>query len=52
MFYVSLNSDALSFVFHVGFFTTIIFSGFCALVEEDAKKIVALGTISQIGFVF
>nr|BAV82792.1 NADH dehydrogenase subunit 5 [Onchocerca ochengi] len=49
--YISLNSDVLSFVFYVGFFT-MVFSGFCALVEEDAKKIVALSTMSQIGFCF
>ncbi|VDM09476.1 unnamed protein product, partial [Wuchereria bancrofti] len=45
--YVSLNSDVLVFVFYVGFFT-MVFSGFCALVEQDAKKIVALSTMSQI----
>nr|BAV82925.1 NADH dehydrogenase subunit 5 [Wuchereria bancrofti] len=49
--YVSLNSDVLVFVFYVGFFT-MVFSGFCALVEQDAKKIVALSTMSQIGFCF
>nr|YP_009306214.1 NADH dehydrogenase subunit 5 [Dirofilaria sp. 'hongkongensis']AOP18689.1 NADH dehydrogenase subunit 5 [Dirofilaria sp. 'hongkongensis'] len=49
--YVSSNSDVLSFVFYIGFFT-LVFSGFCALVENDAKKIVALSTMSQIGFCF
>lgn len=49
--YVSLNSDFLFFVFFVGFFT-MVFSGFCSLVEQDVKKIVALRTISQIGFCF
>nr|ADN52160.1 NADH dehydrogenase subunit 5 [Loa loa] len=49
--FVSMSSDLLSFVFYVGFFT-MFFSGFCALVEEDAKKIVALSTMSQIGFCF
>ncbi|EFO12952.1 NADH dehydrogenase subunit 5 [Loa loa] len=49
--FVSMSSDLLSFVFYVGFFT-MFFSGFCALVEEDAKKIVALRTMSQIGFCF
>uniref|UniRef100_A0A0R3RL55 NADH dehydrogenase subunit 2 n=1 Tax=Elaeophora elaphi TaxID=1147741 RepID=A0A0R3RL55_9BILA len=28
------------------------FSGFCALIEKDPKKIVTLSTISQIGFCF
>lgn len=50
-FYVCLNSDVLTFVFYVGFFT-IVFSGLCALVEQDAKKVVALSTMSQIGFCF
>uniref|UniRef100_A0A8R1TYX5 NADH:ubiquinone reductase (H(+)-translocating) n=1 Tax=Onchocerca volvulus TaxID=6282 RepID=A0A8R1TYX5_ONCVO len=39
--YVSLNSDVSSFIFYVGFLA-IVFSGFCVLAEEDAKKIVAL----------
>lgn len=50
-FYICMNSDVMLFVFYVGFFT-IVFSGFCALIEMDAKKIVALRTISQIGFCF
>nr|BAV81390.1 NADH dehydrogenase subunit 5 [Acanthocheilonema viteae] len=49
--YVTLNSDVLLVVFYVGFFT-VIFSGVCSLYEEDAKKIVALSTMSQIGFCF
>nr|BAV82668.1 NADH dehydrogenase subunit 5 [Brugia pahangi] len=49
--YICLNSDVLTFVFYVGFFT-MVFSGFCALVEQDAKKVVALSTMSQIGFCF
>lgn len=49
--YVFLSSDILCFVFYLGFFT-VLFSGFCSLVEIDAKKIVALRTISQIGFCF
>nr|ASS35166.1 NADH dehydrogenase subunit 5 [Thelazia callipaeda] len=50
-FYVCLSSFSLSVVFFVGFFT-IFFSGLCALLEQDAKKIVALSTMSQIGFCF
>lgn len=49
--YIFLNSDVLCFVFYLGFFT-VLFSGFCSLVEMDAKKIVALRTMSQIGFCF
>nr|YP_011001037.1 NADH dehydrogenase subunit 5 [Mastophorus muris]WPN85873.1 NADH dehydrogenase subunit 5 [Mastophorus muris] len=49
--YVSLSSVALFFIFCVGFFT-MFFASCCALVEEDAKKIVALSTMSQIGFCF
>lgn len=49
--FISMNSDVLSIIFYVGFFTIII-SGFCSLIENDAKKIVALSTISQIGFCF
>nr|YP_009679054.1 NADH dehydrogenase subunit 5 [Setaria labiatopapillosa]QDF64282.1 NADH dehydrogenase subunit 5 [Setaria labiatopapillosa] len=49
--YLFTNSDVLSFVFYVGFFTMII-SGLCSLIEEDAKKIIALSTMSQIGFCF
>uniref|UniRef100_A0A0R3RI89 NADH dehydrogenase subunit 6 n=1 Tax=Elaeophora elaphi TaxID=1147741 RepID=A0A0R3RI89_9BILA len=30
----------------------MVFSSFCALVEKDSKKIVALSTMSQIGFCF
>nr|BAV81424.1 NADH dehydrogenase subunit 5 [Litomosoides sigmodontis] len=49
--YVFLNSDVLYVVFFIGFFT-VVFSGLCSLVEMDAKKIVALSTMSQIGFCF
>nr|YP_010837682.1 NADH dehydrogenase subunit 5 [Mansonella sp. 'DEUX']WGC93691.1 NADH dehydrogenase subunit 5 [Mansonella sp. 'DEUX']WGC93703.1 NADH dehydrogenase subunit 5 [Mansonella sp. 'DEUX'] len=49
--FVTLNADVLGCVFYVGFFT-MVFSGFCSLIEGDAKKIVALSTMSQIGFCF
>lgn len=52
--FVSLSSVSLFFfffVFCVGFFT-MNFASCCALVEENAKKIVALSTISQMGFCF
>nr|YP_003734897.1 NADH dehydrogenase subunit 5 [Setaria digitata]ACZ44421.1 NADH dehydrogenase subunit 5 [Setaria digitata] len=49
--YLFYDSVVLSFVFYVGFFT-MVFSGLCSLVEQDAKKIVALSTMSQIGFCF
>lgn len=49
--YILINSVCLVIIFYVGLFT-IFFSGFCAIVEQDAKKIVALSTISQIGFCF
>lgn len=49
--YLFVDSSVLSFVFYIGFFT-MVFSGLCSLVEQDAKKIVALSTMSQIGFCF
>lgn len=39
----------INFLCFVGIFT-LFFSGVCALVEEDLKKVVALSTLSQIGF--
>nr|YP_010332256.1 NADH dehydrogenase subunit 5 [Tetrameres grusi]UNY39755.1 NADH dehydrogenase subunit 5 [Tetrameres grusi] len=49
--YVSLGSDFLLFVFFFGFLTVVV-SGCCALVESDCKKVVALSTMSQMGFCF
>nr|WLV27616.1 NADH dehydrogenase subunit 5 [Mansonella ozzardi] len=49
--FITLDCNILCFVFYTGFFTMVV-SGFCSLVEEDAKKIVALSTMSQIGFCF
>lgn len=40
----------LEFYFFVLGLLTMVFSSVCALVEEDIKKIVALRTMSQIGF--
>lgn len=40
----------MEFYFFVFGLLTMVFSRFCALVEEDMKKIVALRTMSQIGF--
>nr|YP_009127939.1 NADH dehydrogenase subunit 5 [Gongylonema pulchrum]AIY56393.1 NADH dehydrogenase subunit 5 [Gongylonema pulchrum] len=50
-YYVSVSSLSLFFIFWIGFFT-MVFASVCALVEEDAKKIVALSTMSQMGFCF
>nr|YP_011035805.1 NADH dehydrogenase subunit 5 [Halicephalobus mephisto]WRI60236.1 NADH dehydrogenase subunit 5 [Halicephalobus mephisto] len=44
-----LNSFILGFIFVFGIFTTF-FSSISALVEEDLKKVVALSTLSQMGF--
>nr|QXT44858.1 NADH dehydrogenase subunit 5 [Crassicauda sp. Ningbo-2019] len=49
--YILGNSVCLFIIFFIGFFT-MFFSGICALVEQDAKKIVALSTMSQMGFCF
>lgn len=49
--YVSISADVLSFVFYVGFFTILV-SGVCSLFESDVKKVIALRTMSQIGFCF
>nr|WAP90830.1 NADH dehydrogenase subunit 5 [Neofoleyellides sp. XM-2022] len=49
--FVSISSVFLFFVFFVGFFT-LVFSGLCGLLEMDVKKLVALSTMSQIGFCF
>nr|YP_010620899.1 NADH dehydrogenase subunit 5 [Toxocara vitulorum]WAX39113.1 NADH dehydrogenase subunit 5 [Toxocara vitulorum] len=44
-----LNKDVLSVVLVIGIFT-MFFSSMAALVEEDLKKVVALSTLSQMGF--
>lgn len=44
-----LQKDVISIVLIIGLFT-IFFSSITALVEEDLKKVVALSTLSQIGF--
>ncbi|VDO23696.1 unnamed protein product, partial [Heligmosomoides polygyrus] len=44
-----LNGSVLIFILLIGIFT-IFFSRITALVEEDMKKVVALSTLSQIGF--
>ena len=44
-----LNGSVIILVLLVGIFT-IFFSSISALVEEDIKKVVALSTLSQIGF--
>lgn len=44
-----LNKNVLGVVLVIGIFT-IFFSSIAALVEEDLKKVVALSTLSQIGF--
>nr|YP_007890916.1 NADH dehydrogenase subunit 5 [Spirocerca lupi]AGI51586.1 NADH dehydrogenase subunit 5 [Spirocerca lupi] len=49
--YVSISFSGLVIIFYVGFFT-MFFASCSALVEEDAKKIVALSTMSQMGFCF
>nr|YP_011004204.1 NADH dehydrogenase subunit 5 [Metathelazia capsulata]WPS93539.1 NADH dehydrogenase subunit 5 [Metathelazia capsulata] len=50
-FYVSVNYSSLVFIFFVGYFT-MMFSSFCGLFEQDVKKLVALSTMSQMGFCF
>lgn len=44
-----LQKNFISFVLIIGLFT-IFFSSLASLVEEDLKKVVALSTLSQIGF--
>lgn len=46
---LSLNVRVRFFVGFVGL-VTMIFSRFCALLEQDMKKVVALRTLSQMGF--
>jgi len=47
--YVIIHKNVLIIVLLIGIFT-IFFSRVTALVEEDLKKVVALRTLSQIGF--
>jgi NADH:ubiquinone oxidoreductase subunit 5 (subunit L)/multisubunit Na+/H+ antiporter MnhA subunit len=47
--YYLLNFKAIILIFFVGLLTTL-FSSLRAVVEEDIKKVVALRTLSQIGF--
>nr|QDF64301.1 NADH dehydrogenase subunit 5 [Physaloptera rara] len=49
--YLSLNSLGLIVIFFTGGFTVIV-AGVCGLFEQDAKKIVALSTMSQMGLCF
>lgn len=44
-----MNHYIIVIIFFVGLLTTL-FSSFSAVVEEDIKKVVALSTLSQIGF--
>lgn len=44
-----LNKDVITVILIIGVFT-MFFSRVAALVEEDLKKVVALSTLSQIGF--
>jgi len=44
-----INYKIIIIVFFIGLFTTF-FSSLSAVVEEDIKKVVALSTLSQIGF--
>nr|AHI51907.1 NADH dehydrogenase subunit 5 [Uncinaria sanguinis] len=44
-----LNNQVMMFILLIGLFT-MFFSSVAALVEEDMKKIVALSTLSQMGF--
>lgn len=44
-----LNTYSIRLIFFIGLLTTF-FSSLSALVEEDLKKVVALRTLSQIGF--
>lgn len=46
---IVLNKDIISVILIIGIFT-IFFSRIAALVEEDLKKVVALSTLSQMGF--
>jgi NADH-ubiquinone oxidoreductase chain 5 len=44
-----MNYHSINIIFFVGLLTTL-FSSFRAVVEEDIKKVVALRTLSQMGF--
>lgn len=46
---ILINSYIISYIFFSGLFTTL-FSSLRAVIEEDLKKVVALSTLSQIGF--
>nr|YP_009450251.1 NADH dehydrogenase subunit 5 [Ortleppascaris sinensis]AOV93986.1 NADH dehydrogenase subunit 5 [Ortleppascaris sinensis] len=46
---VVLNKDVITIILVIGVFT-MFFSSMAALVEEDLKKVVALSTLSQMGF--
>ena len=46
---ILINSYIISYIFFSGLFTTF-FSSLRAVIEEDLKKVVALRTLSQIGF--
>ena len=46
---IVLSKDVIMIVMIIGVFT-IFFSSVAALVEEDLKKVVALSTLSQMGF--
>ena len=49
--YISLNYEGLFLIFFTGLFTMFVAS-LCGLFEQDAKKIVALRTMSQMGLCF
>ena len=51
-FCLGLGNRFVSMVMVVGGLLTMVFSRLAALVEEDLKKVVALRTLSQIGFSF
>nr|AET08628.1 NADH dehydrogenase subunit 5 [Contracaecum osculatum] len=46
---LSFNKDVIVIILFIGIFT-MFFSSVAALVEEDLKKVVALSTLSQMGF--
>nr|YP_004123399.1 NADH dehydrogenase subunit 5 [Contracaecum rudolphii B Bullini et al., 1986]ACP30396.1 NADH dehydrogenase subunit 5 [Contracaecum rudolphii B Bullini et al., 1986] len=46
---LSLNKEVIIIILMIGIFT-MFFSSVAALVEEDLKKVVALSTLSQMGF--
>ena len=50
-FYLFESYSFLLFLFLGGLFTSFV-AGFCSLWEPDFKKIIALSTLSQIGFLF